>query len=182
MIVWIDAQLSPRIARWLSTRFGVDAIPVRDLGLREASDRRIFDAARSTGAVVMTKDVDFVGILERLGPPRSEYRYTSCGAALGLGPPLSPSSPQCRARPIISSFALPPSGPLRSAIANRGSVRQPASEIPSVGGTSEPRGVDDADVRWWRAIWVGLRGGGSAAERGGGVNFSVKRVERTTRL
>lgn len=78
MIVWVDAQLSPRIARWLSTHFGVDAIPVRDLGLREASDRRIFDAARSTGAVVMTKDVDFVGILERLGPP-PQVLWVTCG-------------------------------------------------------------------------------------------------------
>ena len=46
------------------------------------------------------------------------------------------------------SMRLMPAGPLRSAIANRGPVRQPAPEIPSVGGTSEPRGVDDADVRW----------------------------------
>ena len=62
----------------MSTHFGVDAIPVRDLGLREASDRRIFDAARSTGAVVMTKDVDFVGILERLGPP-PQVLWVTCG-------------------------------------------------------------------------------------------------------
>lgn len=37
MIVWVDAQLSPRIAQWLSERFEVEAIPVRELGLREAS-------------------------------------------------------------------------------------------------------------------------------------------------
>ena len=41
MIVWVDAQLSPRIAQWLSERFAIEAIPVRDLGLREASDQRI---------------------------------------------------------------------------------------------------------------------------------------------
>lgn len=38
MIVWVDAQLSPRMAQWLSSRFAVEAIPVRDLGLREATD------------------------------------------------------------------------------------------------------------------------------------------------
>ena len=38
MIVWVDTQLSPRIAQWLSERFAVEAIPVRDLGLREVSD------------------------------------------------------------------------------------------------------------------------------------------------
>lgn len=43
--------------------------PVRELGLREAKDREIFLAARKAGAVVMTKDGDFVLLLEQLGPP-----------------------------------------------------------------------------------------------------------------
>lgn len=78
MRVWVDAQLSPRIAQWLSVRFAVKATPVRDLGLREASDERIFDAARAAGAVVMTKDVDFVSILERRGPP-PQVLWVTCG-------------------------------------------------------------------------------------------------------
>lgn len=78
MIVWVDAQLSPRMAQWLSSRFAVEAIPVRDLGLREATDQQIFDTARSARAVVMTKDVDFVGILERLGPP-PQVLWVTCG-------------------------------------------------------------------------------------------------------
>ena len=36
MILWIDAQLSPALARWLSDTFGVTAHAVRDLGLRDA--------------------------------------------------------------------------------------------------------------------------------------------------
>ena len=60
MIVWVDAQLSPGTARWLSSRFAIEAIPVRDLGLYESTDRQIFEAARTAGAVVMTKDRDFV--------------------------------------------------------------------------------------------------------------------------
>ena len=78
MIVWVDAQLSPRTAQWLSERFAVEATPVRDLGLREAPDQRIYEAARSAGAVVMTKDVDFVGLLERLGPP-PQVLWVTCG-------------------------------------------------------------------------------------------------------
>ena len=78
MRVWVDAQLSPRIAQWLSAHFAVEATPVRDLGLREASDERIFDAARSAGAVVMTKDVDFVSLLERRGPP-PQVLWVTCG-------------------------------------------------------------------------------------------------------
>jgi len=33
MMLWIDAQLSPALARWLSDTFGVTAYAVRDLGL-----------------------------------------------------------------------------------------------------------------------------------------------------
>jgi predicted nuclease of predicted toxin-antitoxin system len=69
LIFWIDAQLSPYLASWLSSEFGVDAKPVRELGLRDAGDREIFLAAKEIGAVVMTKDSDFVTLLERFGPP-----------------------------------------------------------------------------------------------------------------
>ena len=69
MIIWIDAQLSPYLARWLSSEFDVEAKPVRELGLRDAKDREIFLAAREAGAVVLTKDNDFVLLLEQLGPP-----------------------------------------------------------------------------------------------------------------
>jgi predicted nuclease of predicted toxin-antitoxin system len=48
-------------------RCGNDA--VRDLGLRDAEDPVIFDAARRVGAVVMTQDRDFVELLRRLGSP-----------------------------------------------------------------------------------------------------------------
>lgn len=69
MILWLDAQLSPHLARWVTSEFGIEAKPVRELGLREARDREIFFAARDAGAVVMTKDGDFVLLLEQLGPP-----------------------------------------------------------------------------------------------------------------
>jgi predicted nuclease of predicted toxin-antitoxin system len=48
------------LARWLSSEFGIEAKPVRELGLRDAGDREIFLAAREMGAVVMTKNSDFV--------------------------------------------------------------------------------------------------------------------------
>ena len=35
----------------------------------QAKDAEIFGAARSAGAIVLTKDIDFVVLLERLGPP-----------------------------------------------------------------------------------------------------------------
>jgi len=48
--LWLDAQLSPALAEWLSRELGVDAAAVRDLGLREAKDREIFQRAGEAGA------------------------------------------------------------------------------------------------------------------------------------
>lgn len=36
MIYWIDAQLPPAIATWLVLKFGVNAVALRELGLRDA--------------------------------------------------------------------------------------------------------------------------------------------------
>ena len=78
MTVWVDAHLSPGIALWLASTFGVEARPVRELGLREAEDETIFMEARRVGAVVITKDIDFVDLLDRLGPP-PQIVWLTCG-------------------------------------------------------------------------------------------------------
>lgn len=69
MIVGLDAQLSPAMAPWLCERFGVDALSLQRLGLRDAEDQEIFEKAREAKAVVITKDSDFVKLVERHGPP-----------------------------------------------------------------------------------------------------------------
>jgi predicted nuclease of predicted toxin-antitoxin system len=70
VILWLDAQLSPALASWISERFTpIQAVPVRELGLRNADDREIFAQARSAGAIVMTKDRDFLHLLFEQGPP-----------------------------------------------------------------------------------------------------------------
>lgn len=78
MKLWIDAQLSPNLARWLSEHHPVEAVSVRRLGLHDATDEAIFGAARDAGAVVMTKDRDFVQLLERAGPP-PQVIWITCG-------------------------------------------------------------------------------------------------------
>jgi predicted nuclease of predicted toxin-antitoxin system len=78
MIVWVDAQLSPAIAPWLSETFGVEAYSLRDLGLRDATDREIFLAARGADAVVMTKDHDFALLQDQLGTP-PKVIWLRCG-------------------------------------------------------------------------------------------------------
>lgn len=42
---------------------------VRELGLRDASDPEIFRRARAARSVVMTKDRDFIRLLDEQGPP-----------------------------------------------------------------------------------------------------------------
>lgn len=42
MIIWIDAQLSPALANWIETTLGIKARALRDVGLRDATDREIF--------------------------------------------------------------------------------------------------------------------------------------------
>lgn len=78
MTVWLDAHLSPAIAPWMASTFGVTVVPVRDLGLRDALDPPIFDAARAAGAVVMTKDADFPEMVGRLGTP-PQVLWVRCG-------------------------------------------------------------------------------------------------------
>ena len=78
MNIWLDAQLSPAMATWIGAQFSVSAVAVRDLGLREAKDREIFFAARQARAVVMTKDIDFVRLIEELCPP-PQVIWLTCG-------------------------------------------------------------------------------------------------------
>jgi predicted nuclease of predicted toxin-antitoxin system len=78
MKIWLDAQLSPAMAAWISAEFQVSVVAVRDLGYREAKDRVIFFAARQADAVVMTKDKDFVWLVEELGSP-PQVIWLTCG-------------------------------------------------------------------------------------------------------
>jgi len=78
VILWIDAQLSPALARWIRETCQIEAHAVRDLGLRNAKDPVIFKAAREAGVVVMSKDEDFRLLVERLGPP-PQVLWVTCG-------------------------------------------------------------------------------------------------------
>jgi predicted nuclease of predicted toxin-antitoxin system len=78
VIVWVDAQLSPALAPWLSAEFGVEAISARFLNMVRAKDSEIYIAAREAKVVVLTKDSDFILLQERLGPPPS-LLWVRCG-------------------------------------------------------------------------------------------------------
>ncbi|MEH2328555.1 DUF5615 family PIN-like protein [Nostoc sp.] len=78
MKIWIDAQLPPTLALWLTETFDVEATALRELGLRDAKDVEIFEAARVAKTVIMTKDSDFVDLACRLGIP-PQILWLTCG-------------------------------------------------------------------------------------------------------
>jgi predicted nuclease of predicted toxin-antitoxin system len=78
MVVWTDAHLSPALAPWFRATFGIEAAALRELGLRDAEDAVIFSAAREAGAVLMSKDSDFVDLLTHHGPP-PQVVWLTCG-------------------------------------------------------------------------------------------------------
>jgi predicted nuclease of predicted toxin-antitoxin system len=62
MIFWLNAQLPPSLGKWLSETFGVNAVTLQELGLQDAQDIEIFNAARAhvSDTVVVTNERDFV--------------------------------------------------------------------------------------------------------------------------
>ena len=78
MKLWLDAQLSPRLAAWMSTLFAIEVYAVRELGLRDAKDQEIFLAAKQAEAIIVTKDFDFINLLEQYGTP-PQIIWITCG-------------------------------------------------------------------------------------------------------
>jgi predicted nuclease of predicted toxin-antitoxin system len=79
MKIWIDAQLPPTLANWLTQTFTIESHSLRDLGLRDARDIDIFEAARAAqDVVIITKDSDFVDLVCRLGVP-PQIIWLTCG-------------------------------------------------------------------------------------------------------
>jgi len=75
---WLDAQLSPSFALWLTEHFNITVHSVRDLGLLYADDETIFEAARKAGVIVITKDRDFAHLVQQFGSP-PQVVWLRCG-------------------------------------------------------------------------------------------------------
>jgi predicted nuclease of predicted toxin-antitoxin system len=78
MTIWVDAHLSPAIASWITITFSITALALRDVGLRDAEDPEIFEAARARGVIFITKDSDFADLVDRFGAPPQVILLT-CG-------------------------------------------------------------------------------------------------------
>jgi predicted nuclease of predicted toxin-antitoxin system len=65
MIIWINAHLSPSLAAWINRTYpAIQAKSLSSLNLQRADDRTIFELARKEGAVIMSKDADFLKPVE----------------------------------------------------------------------------------------------------------------------
>ncbi len=71
MRIWLDAQLSPKLANWLRATFDVRAFSLRDVDMKDAKDERIFLRAKDEVDAILTKDEDFLRLVGKHGPPPS---------------------------------------------------------------------------------------------------------------
>ncbi|TAE57754.1 MAG: hypothetical protein EAZ76_17490 [Nostocales cyanobacterium] len=78
MKIWIDAQLPPTLADWIKNTFAIEAFSLKAIGLRDAKDIDIFEAAKIANVIIMTKDSDFVDLVCRLGTP-PQIIWLTCG-------------------------------------------------------------------------------------------------------
>src|ERR1700743_356762 len=79
MTIWFDAQLSPFIALWINDNFPqLTAKSLRSLNLRDATDMDIFQQARKANVILMSKDHDFIKLIEQHGSP-SKIIWITCG-------------------------------------------------------------------------------------------------------
>jgi predicted nuclease of predicted toxin-antitoxin system len=77
-MIWLDAQLSPSLGHWIEKNFNEPCLPVRLLGLRDATDLEIFRKAKTANVIVMTKDKDFIDLLyTHKAPPK--VIWLTCG-------------------------------------------------------------------------------------------------------
>lgn len=75
MTLWLDAHLDPQLAAWIGVTFHVSAKHLSETGLLDADDLTIFKAAsRLPEIVLMTKDADFIDLLNHHGPPPAVVR------------------------------------------------------------------------------------------------------------
>ncbi len=78
LLIWVDAQLPPVLSQWINDPETIQATHVSEIGLLTAEDPMIFEKARAAGAIVMTKDEDFVQLQEQHGAP-PQLVWLTCG-------------------------------------------------------------------------------------------------------
>ncbi len=68
---WIDLNLPPKMADWITDEFGVIAKSFKDLNFTETSDITVYKIAsqHKNTIIITTKDIDFADYQNLVGPP-----------------------------------------------------------------------------------------------------------------
>ena len=73
---WIDLNLPPQMALWISNGFKVKAMSFKDLNFETVADIEVYKIAarNSTTIIITTKDIDFIDFQNSIGaPPKTLY-------------------------------------------------------------------------------------------------------------
>ena len=77
-MIILDAQLPPALAVWITENFEIPCFSAQFLDLRHAGDEEIFAFSKTKNAIVITKDNDFVSLLNRFGSS-PKVIWLTCG-------------------------------------------------------------------------------------------------------
>ena len=70
MTLYVDANLPPSIAPWLKENFSINSFSFDHMGWRFSEDHEIFRLLQKiSDSIVLTKDEDFVSLLEAYQAP-----------------------------------------------------------------------------------------------------------------
>lgn len=77
-MIILDAHLPPSLAPWIISTFRLECFSANYLNLQNSEDNEIFMKARAINGIVITKDDDFVSLLNRKGSP-PKVIWLTCG-------------------------------------------------------------------------------------------------------
>jgi len=77
-MIWLDAQLSPMLAKWITGQFNIPCKSLRELNLHISQDKVVFEKAKAEKVIIITKDSDFVDLVTRFNDPPKIILLT-CG-------------------------------------------------------------------------------------------------------
>lgn len=68
--IWLDANISPIIAKWMADHTGLAVKSAYILSLQSLSDQELYMKAKDSGnVIIISKDTDFPELISRQGSP-----------------------------------------------------------------------------------------------------------------
>ena len=76
--IWVDAQISPKIAKFITERFHIESYSLEYLQMLSFEDEHVFFKAKASDAIMLTKDSDFAELSRVHGSP-PKIIWLTCG-------------------------------------------------------------------------------------------------------